>query len=50
MTEVGERRFGVARLPGTDDSLAGGADQPNRSVVVHAAESVGVLAGAEATG
>ena len=39
-TEVGERRFGVAGLPGPDDPLAGRADQPHRSVVVDAAEPV----------
>ena len=43
--EVDERRFGVARLPRSDGSLAGSADQPHRSVVVHAAESVWVTGG-----
>ena len=41
--EMGERGFGVAGLPGPDDPLAGRADQPYRSVVVDASESVRIV-------
>ena len=42
-TEMGERGFRIAGLPGPDDPLAGRADQPYRSVGVDASESVWIV-------
>ena len=40
--EMGERRLGVAGLPGADDPFTGAADQPHRAVGVDAAEPMRV--------
>ncbi|CKO84519.1 Uncharacterised protein [Mycobacterium tuberculosis] len=40
--EMGKRGFGIAGLPGADDTLAARTDQPHRAVVVDTAETVRV--------